>query len=125
MNDVFNLFIVKQLRRLLSFSILTTDFADVEFPPRFCVNERSLRFTHLTSPHPTTSQLTSFHLRLVAVTANWVASQSTIRFAVAATNHSTAPDRPDVKIKNHGLVQYGAEHRYSTLPFWQLCALKG
>jgi len=30
-----------------------------------------------------------------------------------------------VKIKNHGLGQYGAEPHYSTLPFWQLCALKG
>jgi len=29
--------------------------------------------------------------------------------------------RPDVKIKN----QYGAEPHYSTLPLWQLCALKG
>jgi len=36
-----------------------------------------------------------------------------------------APDRPDVKIKNHGLGQYGAEPHYSTLPFWQLCALNG
>jgi len=36
-----------------------------------------------------------------------------------------APDRPYVKIKNHGLGQYGAEPHYSTLPFWQLCALKG
>jgi len=36
------------------------------------------------------------------------------------------PDRPsDVNIKNHGLCQYGAEPHYSTLPFWQLCALKG
>jgi len=35
------------------------------------------------------------------------------------------PDWPDVKIKNHGLGQYGAEPHYSTLPFWQLCALKG
>jgi len=26
-------------------------------------------------------------------------------------------DRPDVKIKNHGLGQYGAEPHYSTLPF--------
>ena len=26
--------------------------------------------------------------------------------------------------KNHGLGQYGAEPHYSTLPFWQLCALK-
>jgi len=34
-------------------------------------------------------------------------------------------DRPDVKIKNHGLGQYGAEPHYSTSPFWQLCALKG
>jgi len=34
-------------------------------------------------------------------------------------------DRPDVKTKNHGLGQYGAEPHYSTLPFWQLCALKG
>jgi len=32
---------------------------------------------------------------------------------------------PDVKIKNHGLGQYGAERHYSTLPFWQLCTLKG
>jgi len=31
----------------------------------------------------------------------------------------------DVKIKNHRLGQYGAEPNYSTLPFWQLCALKG
>jgi len=29
------------------------------------------------------------------------------------------------KLKNHGLGQYGAEPHYSTLPFWQLCALKG
>jgi len=36
-----------------------------------------------------------------------------------------APDHPGVKIKNHGLGQYGAEPNYSTLPFWQLCALKG
>jgi len=36
-----------------------------------------------------------------------------------------ALDRADVKIKNHGLGQYGAELHYSTLPFWQLCALKG
>jgi len=36
-----------------------------------------------------------------------------------------APDRSDVKIKEHGLGQYGAEPHYSTLPFWQLCALKG
>ena len=35
------------------------------------------------------------------------------------------PDRPDVKIKNGGLGQYGAAPHYSTLPFWQLCALKG
>ena len=34
-------------------------------------------------------------------------------------------DRLDVKIKNHGLGQYGAEPHYSTLPFWQLSALKG
>jgi len=34
-------------------------------------------------------------------------------------------DRPDVKIQNHRLGQYGAEPHYSTLPFWQLCALKG
>ena len=27
--------------------------------------------------------------------------------------------------KNHVLGQYGAEPHYSTLPFWQLCALKG
>jgi len=26
-------------------------------------------------------------------------------------------DRPDVKIENHGLSQYGAEPHYSTLPF--------
>jgi len=25
----------------------------------------------------------------------------------------------------HGLGQYGAKPHYSTLPFWQLCALKG
>jgi len=31
----------------------------------------------------------------------------------------------DDKIKNHGLGQYGAEPNYSTLPFWQLCALTG
>jgi len=36
-----------------------------------------------------------------------------------------APDHPDVKIKNHGLGQYGTEPHYSTLPLWQLCALKG
>jgi len=35
------------------------------------------------------------------------------------------PDRPDVKFKNDGLGQYGAEPHYSTFPFWQLCALKG
>jgi len=35
------------------------------------------------------------------------------------------PDRHDIKIKNHVLGQYGAEPHYSTLPFWQLCALKG
>jgi len=35
-----------------------------------------------------------------------------------------ATDRPHVKIKNHGLGQYGAKPHYSTLPFWQLCALK-
>jgi len=35
------------------------------------------------------------------------------------------PDRRDVKIKNHRLGQYGAKPHYSTLPFWQLCALKG
>jgi len=29
------------------------------------------------------------------------------------------------KFKNYGLGQYGAKPRYSTLPFWQLCALKG
>ena len=29
------------------------------------------------------------------------------------------------KIKDHELGQYGAEPHYSTLPFWQLCALKG
>ena len=29
-----------------------------------------------------------------------------------------APDRSDVKIKNYGLGQYGAEPPYSTLPFW-------
>ena len=34
-------------------------------------------------------------------------------------------DRPDVKIKNHGSGHYGTEPHYSTLPFWQLCALKG
>jgi len=34
-------------------------------------------------------------------------------------------ERPDVKIENHGLGQYGAEPPYSMLPFWQLCALKG
>ena len=33
-------------------------------------------------------------------------------------------DCSDVKIKNHGLGQYGAEPHYSTLPFWQLSALK-
>jgi len=33
-------------------------------------------------------------------------------------------DRPDVKIKNDGLGQYGAEPLYSALLFWQLCALK-
>jgi len=34
--------------------------------------------------------------------------------------------RSDVKIKNYGLGEYGAEPHYSeTLPFWQLCALKG
>jgi len=32
---------------------------------------------------------------------------------------------PDVNIENHGLGQYGAEPDYSTLPFWQLGALKG
>jgi len=37
--------------------------------------------------------------------------------------HTVAPDRPAVKIKNQGLGQYGAEPH--TLPFWQLCALKG
>jgi len=31
----------------------------------------------------------------------------------------------DVKIKNHGLGQYGAKLHYSTLLFWQLCAFKG
>jgi len=36
-----------------------------------------------------------------------------------------APDRPDVKIKNHGLGKYGAEPHYSTILVWQLCALKG
>jgi len=36
-----------------------------------------------------------------------------------------APDRPDVKIKDHGLGQFGAEPHYSTLPYWQLCAVKG
>ena len=35
-----------------------------------------------------------------------------------------ASDHPDVKIKNHGLGQYGAEPHYSTLQFWQLCAFK-
>jgi len=27
--------------------------------------------------------------------------------------------------KKHGLGQYSAEPHYATLPFWQLCALKG
>ena len=27
--------------------------------------------------------------------------------------------------KNRGLGQYGAEPHYSTLPFWQICALNG
>jgi len=27
--------------------------------------------------------------------------------------------------RSDGLGQYGAELHYSTLPFWQLCALKG
>ena len=36
-----------------------------------------------------------------------------------------APDRTGVQFKDHGLRQYGAEPHYSTLPFWQLCALKG
>jgi len=30
----------------------------------------------------------------------------------------------DVKIKNHGLGQYGAEPHYSTLLFLKLCTLK-
>jgi len=38
---------------------------------------------------------------------------------------ASAPDCRDVKIKNPGSGQYGAEPYYSTLPFWQLCALKG
>ena len=39
--------------------------------------------------------------------------------------HKNASDCLHVKIKNHGLGQYGAEPHYSTLPFWQLYALKG
>jgi len=46
-------------------------------------------------------------------------------FTVPQKVEGSAPDRPDVKIKSHGLGQYGAEPHYSTLPFWQLCALKG
>jgi len=42
------------------------------------------------------------------------------RFLILTSERSgaqaSAPDRPDVKIKNHGLGQYGAEPHYSTLP---------
>jgi len=42
------------------------------------------------------------------------------------TTKSVPKARPIVRsAKNHGLGQYGAEPHYSTLPFWQLCALKG
>jgi len=30
---------------------------------------------------------------------------------------SVTPDRPDVKIENHGLGQYGAEPHYSTVRY--------
>ena len=49
----------------------------------------------------------------------------TITQHYAIRTSAWAPDRPDVKIKNHGLGQYDAEPHYSTLPFWRLCALKG
>jgi len=42
-----------------------------------------------------------------------------------SSDSTGVPDRPDVKIKNHGLGQHGAQPHYSTLPFWQLCALTG
>jgi len=47
-------------------------------------------------------------------------------FDVRAIWRSSLSTRsPDVKIKNHGLGQYGTKPHYSMLPFWQLCALKG
>jgi len=40
--------------------------------------------------------------------------------------HSVPKARPIVQsAKNQGLGQYDAEPHYSTLPFWQLWALKG
>jgi len=40
--------------------------------------------------------------------------------------HTVPKARPIVRsAKNHGLGRYGPELHYSTLPFWQLCALKG
>jgi len=48
--------------------------------------------------------------------------------SVAHVYTCLTPDRQIAltsKLKNHGLGQYGAEPHYSTLPFWQLCALKG
>jgi len=51
-----------------------------------------------------------------------------IRKTGSAQHIATAPERQislTSKLNKHGLSQYGAEPHYSTLPFWQLYALKG
>jgi len=51
----------------------------------------------------------------------------THRFLILKSGRSggMSDDRPDFKTKSQGLGQYGAKPHYSTLPFWQLCPLKG
>jgi len=49
---------------------------------------RSVHILRLTSPHPTSSQLTSYSLNWV-MRWDWVVHCNITQFAVAATNHST------------------------------------
>jgi len=61
-------------------------------------------------------------------TARWASGRETASRVVclpASAETRDSPFNPDVKIENRGSGQYGAEPHYSTLPFWQLCALKG
>jgi len=56
----------------------------------------------------------------------WAICKSASRPRQITTPAPYHSDRSYVNIKNHGLGQYGAELRYSTLPFCQLCdSLKG